>query len=364
MDHLVPGDPFSITEWLPIFDDFHQKNLIPKSNLISYPYSPAGVREEWARIYESRTLPGYDVATDLVVDDQGNVYVTGYSTNLPQGMDYYTIKYDASGKQVWAVYYNGDANGDDQAVAIALDDNDNVYVGGTSSRLGSGFDFAVVKYNSQRQLQWVARYNGSSSSYGELTDMIVDNIGNVYLTGIIDNSIATVKINSDGIQQWAVQYKGFANYDFPTDIEIDNHGNVYVIGATKSYQTTYLFCEFITLKYNADGAQLWEARYSSSDSSYNIAIDSAIDDDENVYVTGTSKLNTTEDFVTIKYDRDGKELWMVAYDGPDNAESDDYVQAMTLDKDGNIYVTGTRYDVDDYDLDFATIKYNADGEEL
>ncbi len=67
------GVPFDISKWFSIFDDFGQKSLVSKSNLPHYPYSPAGVREEWAQIYESRTLPGYDVATDLTVDDQGNV---------------------------------------------------------------------------------------------------------------------------------------------------------------------------------------------------------------------------------------------------------------------------------------------------
>ncbi len=147
--YLVPGDPFSITEWLPIFDNFHQKNPIPEPTLPRYPYFPAGVRAEWARTYESRSLPAWDSATDLAVDSEGNVYVTGYSTNMPQGMDYYTIKYDMNGNQVWARYFNGETDGDDIAWKIALDGVGNVYVGGTSSGMATGFDFIVVKYNRQ-----------------------------------------------------------------------------------------------------------------------------------------------------------------------------------------------------------------------
>lgn len=57
--------------------------------------------------------------------------------------------------------HNGPANGDDSAVAIGVEPmSGSAYVGGSSLGLGTGSDFATVKYNSDGAQQWVNRYNG------------------------------------------------------------------------------------------------------------------------------------------------------------------------------------------------------------
>jgi uncharacterized delta-60 repeat protein len=95
---------------------------------------------------------GDDEAVAIAVKT-GNLYVTGMSQgrnqdqNMSTGFDYYTLKYDSFGKVVWSARYNHDTNGDDEAVALALDRNsDDVYITGKSFGSGTGFDFATVKY--------------------------------------------------------------------------------------------------------------------------------------------------------------------------------------------------------------------------
>ena len=60
----------------------------------------AQVYEAWVARYFG---PGDydDVANAIVVDDSGNVYVTGSSWAGPTGRDYTTIKYSTSGDTVW-----------------------------------------------------------------------------------------------------------------------------------------------------------------------------------------------------------------------------------------------------------------------
>src|SRR5262249_411726 len=127
------------------------------------PISPAGVQQDWVALYNGGY--GLDIAYAVAVDGSGNVYVTGSSVgpgscNLDCN-DYATIKYDASGQQQWVARYNGPANDDDHASAIAVDASGNVYV--TGSSIGTtwpDFDYATVKYDSSGQQQWVARYSG------------------------------------------------------------------------------------------------------------------------------------------------------------------------------------------------------------
>src|SRR5574341_347760 len=65
----------------------------------------------------------------------------------------------------------------------------------------------------------------------------------------------------------------------------------------------------------------------------------AVDDSGNVVVTGYSGDGArTGEQVTIKYDQNGNQLWLQAYNGVIN--TGDYPALLTMDKKGNVYITG------------------------
>jgi len=177
------------------------------------PKSPSGVQQQWVAVYNGGN--GSDIAYAVAVDGSGNVYVTGFSVGPGSCNfvcnDYATIKYDASGQQQWVARYNGPANDDDHARAIAVDASGNVYVTGASiGTTWPDYDYATIKYDASGNQLWVARYNGPANGFDSASAIAVDPSGNVYVTGASEGSgtgfdYATIKYDASGNQLWAAR---------------------------------------------------------------------------------------------------------------------------------------------------------------
>jgi uncharacterized delta-60 repeat protein len=321
-------------------------------------YNSTGV-QEWVQIY-SDPESYQDYTNAIAVDPSGNVYVTGASGTYPI-YDYATIKYNSAGIQQWVKRYNGPENGHDEAYAIAVDGSDNVYVTGQSVGSGTSYDFATIKYNSNGDTVWVRRYNGPGNSDDEARAIAVDDSGNMYVTGYSYGSgtnynYATIKYNSEGVEQWVQRYNGPGNDDDRAySLVVDSSGNVYVTGYSIGSTTSY---DYATIKYNSAGVQQWVQRYNGpvngSDYAYAIANDAS----GNIYVTGYSESDSIDPhnyaYATVKYNSAGQELWVQRYDGPGNYE--DVARAIVVDASGNVYVTGYSVGLGT-SYDYATIKY-------
>ncbi|MDH5187308.1 MAG: SBBP repeat-containing protein, partial [candidate division WOR-3 bacterium] len=83
----------------------------------------------------------------------------------------------------WVRRYNGAGNSFDEAYAIAVDNQGNVYVTGASYGSGTQYDYATIKYNSTGETLWVRRYNIPGIGWDIAQDIAVDNQDNIYVTG-------------------------------------------------------------------------------------------------------------------------------------------------------------------------------------
>jgi uncharacterized delta-60 repeat protein len=306
-----------------------------------------------------------DLAKAAAIDASGNVYVTGLSFTGIASDDYATVKYDALGNELWASRYGGAANQADHAAAIALDSDGYVYVTGASEGIGTSWDYATLKYDPDGTKVWVARYDGPGNGEDAATAVAVDSAGNVYVTGASRDSLtaddyATIKYDAAGNELWVARYDGPGNADdAAVSLAVDSTGNVYVTGGSRDSLTA---CDYTTIKYDADGNELWVACYDGPESADDAAACLSIDPAGNIHVTGSSSDSlTAADYATIKYDADGNELWVARYDGPGNG--DDAATSLATDSTGNVYVTGSSED-SLTSLDYATIMYDAAGNEI
>jgi hypothetical protein len=337
----------------------------PNYDYITIKYNNSGV-QQWANSYNG-TGNGYDEAYALAVDTNGNVYVTGGSDVTSQGSNYVTIKYNGAGVQQWATSYNGPGNSIDAATQIKLDAQFNVYVSGHSYGSGTDLDIATIKYNNAGTQQWVSRFNGTLNLFDVPEALHIDNMNNIYVAGstyggiATDNDYVTIKYDNAGTQQWAKILDGPLNEeDKAFDVLTDANLNVYVTGRSMGLGGTGE--NMRTLKYDSSGNLLWQDTYNGPASGYDDAQQMRLGNSGSLYVTGYSAgTATNNDYLTLKYDTaNGNILWEARFDGP--ASNNDQAFAMEIDAAESIYVTGTSYDPTSFQ-DFSTIKWcqlNAD----
>jgi len=158
-------------------------------------------------------------------------------------------------------------------------------------------------------------------------------------------------------QGWVARYNGPGNsYDRARAIALDNSDNVYVTGGSRGSGTDY---DYATVKYNSSGVEQWVARYNGPGNWWDYAYAIALDNSGNIYVTGESYDSATwPDYATVKYNSSGIRQWVARYNGPGN--SYDRARAIALDNSGNIYVTGESVG-SGTEYDYATVKYNSSG---
>ena len=260
--------------------------------------------------------------------------------------------------ELWVSRYNGPGNDHDVPYVLALDAGGNVYVTGWSWGDGTDYDYATIKYDTDGKQLWVQRYNGPVNGEDHARTLAVDSAGNVYVTGYsygsgTETDYATIKYDTDGDQLWVQRYNGPGNgYDSAEALAVDAAGSVYVAGSSWCDGTDY---DYAIIKYDTDGKQLWVQRYNGPGNGYDSANSLTVDAAGNVYVVGSSYgSGTGTDCAFIKYDTDGKQLWVQRYNGPQNGS--DYAGSLALDAAGNVYITGYNYG-SGTEADYITIKY-------
>jgi hypothetical protein len=311
----------------------------------------------WVRRYDGRGR-SEDWPRALAVDGSGNIYVTGYSADTGSGFDYSTIKYYPNGNTAWVRRYNGPGNASDYTSALVLDDSGNMYVTGQSWGNGTSYDYATIKYKPNGDTAWLRRYNGPENSDDKAFAIVVDVSGNVYVTGNSYNGgkssdYATIKYYPNGDTAWVRRYDGPGkSEDWARAVAVDSSGNLYVTGTSVGIRTSE---DYATIKYYPNGDTAWVRRYNGPGYNYDYASAITVDGFGNVYVTGYSIASgTSDDYATIKYYPNGDTAWVKRYNGSRN--SSDRPSAITVDGSGNVYVTGTSYSSGKYD-DYTTIKY-------
>jgi hypothetical protein len=320
-------------------------------DLLTIKYNSLGVFQ-WTRSYPG--VSSYDWVFDIITDDSSNVYITGIS----HGDKFTTVKYSSTGNLKWFAL-DGPAMGLDNSY-ITLDNKKNVYIAARGYDTAAAYTCNTIKYNSFGVKQWERIYSGNFSPGLALPrDIKYDAHGFIYVLAYTDNyssgdgDFAVIKYDTLGNHIWTTTHSFTAYYDIPKAMDIDKSGNVYVTG--NFYPTGGTIDTIVTIKLDMSGTLKWEKKYSSGLGNNDEASDIVVDSMANIYVTGVSPdAADRENFVTIKYDSLGNEIWIGKYG---NMPSGNCMgNSIGVDMYGNVYVSGTSYDIDSTGI--STIKYS------
>lgn len=315
--------------------------------------------EVWTKTFDGPT-EGDDTFTDIVLDGSA-VLITGTSRNISQtAAEVFTVKLaTATGNTTWSDRHTYSGSLYNVGASITYDGSGNVYVAGVSYNLTTLSDVLAIKYNSLGVMQWdtTEDINGMEDVSGK----IVYKSGSLTLTGGSQQSNNTwrylvVKVASSTgvVSSTAVGSNNVTSIDQVSDALLDSDGNLYVTGFAGTVSEGY---NMYTMKLDEDLNIVWDDSYNLSGSGDDRAYGIALDNSDNVIVTGCSDLGSgNNQFTTLKYSNAGSFQWAKHYDvstGPDTAK------AVITDDSDNIYITGSFYNGSNQDV--KTIKYNSSG---
>lgn len=316
--------------------------------LWSHTYNGAGNRD--------------DYATDVQIDAVGNVYVAGtYYKDATDSMNAIVIKYNSAGVHKWTKTLNGAGSKNDGFAAIQVGGNAVVAVGSTWQGTTNKYDMLAVRYDSSGNQIWSQNWD-----YTGLFDAAVNlwiTGSKIFIAGGAQSAITTYKYAvvtlkaSDGSVQSSNVTGGTAfGIDQVTDLQMDNSGNIFITGGVVNTGTLY---DFKTIKLDTALNVIWSVSYSSSGAYNDVASGLYIDSLGNIIVTGyVTTASQGKNYATVKYNSSGTQQWVATFNGSANG-SDSAAAIVTLGTD--IYVTGASYNGNNYD--YRTLKYDASGNE-
>jgi hypothetical protein len=311
----------------------------------------------WSVTY-SGLAGGDDFASDLVIDNSGDIVVTGTEFISTTNYNAVTIKYNSSGIQQWIATYNGPSNSLDGGVSIQNDSNNNIFVCGGSYGANTGSDFLCVKYDDNGIQQWVSTWN-SVNLADVAVRLSVDGtaitlIGSSQQTAL-KWQMATVRFNAATGAYTASQLSGGDDngIDKVTDLAIDESDNTYIIGSVRNHTNGY---DLRVIKLNASLVVLWQDTYNGVDDLDDEGLSIELTSSNEVVVSGyTNTINEGKNFIVRKYNNlQGSLIWSKTYDAD---RGDDEATGLKLDFIGNPIICGSSYK--DGNLDYCIQKLDA-----
>ncbi len=277
-------------------------------------------------------------ANGIIGTSDGGFVVAGYSNSGGAGLkDFYVLKVDSSGSEVWNTQFGG--SNDEEAYSIELAHDGNFIVAGaTSSFTNGGRDVYVAKISTDGNIVWTRNYGGLSTDGAYDIKRTSDN--GFIITGwtasfgadILGNALL-LKIDSAGNQLW---YKHFGGNDVDRGLSVEetSDGGFIIAGNTSSFGSGLY--DVYLIKTDGNGNLQWSKTFGGSGRDYGTSIKQTPDGNYIIAGYTLSYGAGNEDVWLIKTDSNGNKIWDLTLGG----SAADVGNSVLIVPDGSYVVCG------------------------
>jgi hypothetical protein len=219
-------------------------SLAGSEEIVTIKYSVNGVTM-WIKIYDGNAVPNTpDKAYAITIDNYNDVYIAGiYTPRETSNNGIITIKYDKNGNYKWALAPVVDSSFSDFPTNIICTHDNNVLVSGTRKHINQPGqeDFITHDIHSGNgNLKWCNIYNSPYNSTDIVCAMALSETCNsVYVSGysyrgmqsnVIDIVTLKYKIANGDIQDSSRYNNAGISKNRPVSMVVDNGGDVFITG--------------------------------------------------------------------------------------------------------------------------------------
>ena len=204
----------------------------------------------WTRSFDG-TSHAFDAGSDLHLDTQNNLIVSGFLQNLSSGNNCMLAKLDSLGNTIWYNTYSLYGG-----YKFSTDDNNSIFMVASDSS-GLAYSNALCKFDSSGNLLLTQNYIFPGYSDVDIQAITIDDSANVYFagTGFSINSvydIITCKADSSLNLIWSDTFDpGNTLGEVPDDITLTSDNIVYVAGFS-NYDQVFNTANLCLIKYSQD----------------------------------------------------------------------------------------------------------------
>jgi len=305
-------------------------------------------KEEWSSFFEGDTVVDnefvHNTARAVQQCNDGGYILAGETTSSGNGLtDFWLAKTGPDGGQAWAHTFGGP--GYDAAYAVEQTTDGGYIIGGYTRSFGAGgADFWLVKTDSDGSEVWNRTFGGAGDDYGYAVVQTSD--GGYILVGAIELSTANgydillLKTNDLGEESWRRTYGG-TGVDVGNSVRQTGDGGYIISGATTSQGAGYY--DVWLIKVDSDGTETWNRNHTFGGADDDLGECVQQTSDGGYIVVGRTRSSTAEiygqpnyDAWMIKTDAEGKASWTKKLGGREH----DYGTAIVQNPAGGYAITG------------------------
>jgi hypothetical protein len=318
-------------------------------SLATLPF--AGALSEWS-VEIKMSSPGQSSLGYSVIQTNDNGYaISGATSNMMGDSEVWLIKCDSSGTRQWNQSYG---LGIDNEYCVIQTADDGYAIAGSAAYYTAGYtDALLIKTDPSGNEEWNRKYGGSDP---DRAFSVVQTEDDGYaLAGTSAQNFWLLKVDSNGNEQWSRTYDYYEKDDAAYCIIRTSDGGYALAGRTYSDNLK----DFLLIKTDSSGTVQWSRNYGTPQE--DVAYSLVQTHDGGFALAGYSGTpNFYGDFLLVKTDGLGNELWSQTYGG---SYEDFGAYALVQVNDGGYALAGG-LGIDGIQRDFWLVRTDFSGTEL